>query len=380
MTEQIKHHDFSPSRLNQFHLCPGSYLMQQGIPEEPKSPDADEGTMLHAAVAEHNLEGLNPEQTAAVQFCLDYLDKIVKESGKKVEAIYYEERLTIYDKNTTLPEEHAGTGEILTEGIADVVVVYTDKTADVIDWKFGRGEVPDVKENYQTAAYTLGVYQRFNCSEVTAHIVQPRLLKTDRYTFRMFGMLQRAVFRVIATAKNAADAGLLLRASENACKYCKAKALCPAFAAKFSGLAVVRTDGQVPISPDQLLDYWEKAQIVERFVAEIKARVTAYIEENGNLGDWYLMERSGKREIRDTAKLYERVSKLLTGAELAECYTVSVTAVIDKLAAGEVTRAAVKGEKLAMKTAREHAEELLGDIILRGKPTRTLARRKDGAK
>lgn len=376
MPEEIKHHEFSPSRLNQFAICPGAYLMQQGIPEEPKSPDADEGTMLHAAVAAHNLEGLNPEQTAAVQFCLDYIDKIVKESGKKVEAIYYEERLTIYDKDTTLPEEHTGTGEILTDGIADVVVVYTDKTAEVIDWKFGRGEVPDVKENYQTAAYSLGVYQRFDCSEVTAHIVQPRLLKTDRYTFRMFGMLQRAVFRVIDAAKNAADAGLLLRASENACKYCKAKALCPAFAAKFSGLAVVRTDGQVPFSPDQLLNYWEKAQIVERFVAEIKARVTEYIEENGNLGDWYLMERSGKREIRDTAKLYERVSKLLTGAELAECYTVSVTAVIDKLAAGEVTRAAVKGEKLAMKTAREHAEELLGDIILRGKPTRTLARKK----
>lgn len=376
MPEEIKHHEFSPSRLNQFAICPGAYLMQQGIPEEPKSPDADEGTMLHAAVAAHNLEGLNPEQTAAVQFCLDYIDKIVKESGKNVEAIYYEERLTIYDKDTTLPEEHTGTGEILTDGIADVVVVYTDKTAEVIDWKFGRGEVPDVKENYQTAAYSLGVYQRFDCSEVTAHIVQPRLLKTDRYTFRMFGMLQRAVFRVIDAAKNAADAGLLLRASENACKYCKAKALCPAFAAKFSGLAVVRTDGQVPFSPDQLLNYWENAQIVERFVAEIKARVTEYIEENGNLGDWYLMERSGKREIRDTAKLYERVSKLLTGAELAECYTVSVTAVIDKLAAGEVTRAAVKGEKLAMKTAREHAEELLGDIILRGKPTRTLARKK----
>ena len=379
MTEQIKHHDFSPSRLNQFALCPGAYLMQQGIPEEPKSPDADEGTMLHAAVAAHNLEGLNPEQTAAVQFCLDYLDKIVKEKGESIHAIYYEERLTVYDRDVY--EEHiANPDDILTEGIADVVVVYSDKTADVIDWKFGRGEVPDVKENYQTAAYSLGVYQRFDCSEVTAHIVQPRLLKTERYTFRMFGMLQRAVFRVIDAAKNAADAGLLLRASENACKYCKAKALCPAFAAKFSGLAVVRTDGHVPISPDQLLDYWEKAQIVERFVAEIKARVTAYIEENGNLGDWYLMERSGKREIRDTAKLYERVSKLLTGAELAECYTVSVTAVIDKLAAGEVTRAAVKGEKLAMKTAREHAEELLGDIILRGKPTRTLARRKDGAK
>ena len=379
MTEQIKHHDFSPSRLNQFALCPGAYLMQQGIPEEPKSPDADEGTMLHAAVAAHNLEGLNPEQTAAVQFCLDYLDKIVKEKGESIHAIYYEERLTVYDRDVY--EEHiANPDDILTEGIADVVVVYSDKTADVIDWKFGRGEVPDVKENYQTAAYSLGVYQRFDCSEVTAHIVQPRLLKTDRYTFRRFTMLQRAVFRVIDAAKNAADAGLLLRASENACKYCKAKALCPAFAAKFSGLAVVRTDGQVPISPDQLLDYWEKAQIVERFVAEIKARVTAYIEENGNLGDWYLMEWSGKREIRDTAKLYERVSKLLTGAELAECYTVSVTAVIDKLAAGEVTRAAVKGEKLAMKTAREHAEELLGDIILRGKPTRTLARRKDGSK
>ena len=115
---------------------------------------------------------------------------------------------------------------------------------------------------------------------------------------------------------------------------------------------------------------------MEKFIGELKARVTEYIRQHGPLGDWTLTERAGKREIRDTAALYERVSGLLTSSELAECYTVSVAAVIDKLAAGAVTREAATGQKLSMKAARERAENLLADIIVRGAPTQTLTRKK----
>ena len=364
MPDEIKHHDFSPSRLNQFAICPGAYRMQLGL-TETKSPDAEEGTMLHARVVSKNLDGLNEEQAASVQFCLDYLENLIRDreaEGKKVLHILFEEKVQVFDEDGTL----------LTEGIADVVVIYDDGTGDVIDWKFGRGEVPEVKENYQTAAYSVGVAQKYKLESVTAHIVQPRILKKNSYTFRRMKMVLGAVRYVIMKASSTGE--LIIRPTENGCKYCLAKSFCPAFAARFSALAVPETPRDFS-NPDVLLDYWEKCQIVERFIGEVKKAVIAYVSEHGRLGDWVLTEKAGKREITDTAALYDRVSGLLTSRELAECYTVSVTAILDKLASGAVTRAAATGVKLSMKKAREDAEALLGDIIQKGKAFQTLTRR-----
>ena len=364
MPEEIKHHEFSPSRLNQFAICPGAYRMQLGL-TETKSPDAEEGTMLHAKVASKDIDGLNAEQAAAVQFCLDYLEKLMRdreaETGRKVVRLLFEEKVEIEDED----------GNLLTSGIADVVVVYDDQTGDVIDWKFGRGEVTAVKENYQTAAYSVGVAQRYNLIAVTAHIVQPRIYKTDSFTFRYLHTVMSAVRHVINEA--ASTGKLILNPTENGCKYCLAKSICPAFAARFS--AIAKIEKRDLSNPDVLLDYWEKSQVVEKFIADVKKAVTEYVAEHGRLGNWVLTERAGKREIRDTAALYDRVSGLLTSQELAECYTVSVTAILDKLASGAVTRAAATGVKLSMKKAREDAEALLGELIVKGKPSQTLTRR-----
>lgn len=361
-----KHYDFSPSKLNQFAICPGAYRMQLGL-AETKSPDALEGTMLHAKVASKDVDGLNPEQTAAVQFCLDYLEKLMRdresETGRKVIRLLFEEKVEVYDTETET---------LLTAGTADVIIVYNDYTADVIDWKFGRGEVPSVKENYQTAAYSVGVAQKYKLVAVTAHIVQPRLYKADSFTFRYFYSIMCGVRAVIREASSTGK--LVLNPTENGCKYCLAKTICPAFSARFSSLAVDNASRDLT-NPDVLLDYWEKAQVVERFIGDVKKAVTAYVEQSGRLGDWILAERSGRREIRDTAALYDRVSGLLTSRELAECYTVSVTAIIDKLASAAVTRAAATGAKISMKKAREEAESLLGELIVKGKPSQTLTRR-----
>lgn len=372
-TPKPKHHPFSPSRLNQLYLCPGSYRMQLNLPETT-SPEADEGTRLHAAVASKSLDGLDTEQAAAVQFCLDFLENLIEErksEGKTIIGIACEFPVRITGDD----------GQILTEGIADVIVSWSGLNeferpvtgGDVIDWKFGRREVPAVRENFQTAAYSLGAHQLYNFDTVTAHIVQPRIFKAERTTFTRFAKIRDNISFVINAA---AGDDVILRASEDACRYCGAKSFCPAFAAKFAALVPNQEQPHDLTDPARLLDYWNRAQAVEKFIGELKARVTEYIREHGPLGDWTLTERAGKREIRDTAALYERVSGLLTSSELAECYTVSVSAVIDKLAAGAVTREAATGQKLSMKAARERAEELLADIIVRGTPTQTLTRKK----
>lgn len=370
MPEEIKHHEFSPSRLNQFAACPGAYRMQLGLSEETKSPDAEEGTMLHARLAaswlggSDHLSDLNAEQVQAVESCKDYLSRIINDEATETRVprdMDFEHHLVVRDN-----------GEVLTSGTADVVLFWSDNTADLIDWKFGRGEVPAVTENYQLAAYAVGIHQELGCSSVTAHIVQPRLYKTDSYTFHRFDNLLSVISRVIERAKSSGE--MVLRPTENACKYCLAKSTCPAFAARFSALAKIDTKRDLT-DPNVLLDYWEKSQVVEKFICDVKKAVTAYIEEHGRLGDWILTERAGKREIKDTAALYDRVSGLLTSRELSECYTVSVTAILEKLATAAVTRAAAKGEKLSIKKAKEDAEALLGDIIQRGNPSQTLTRR-----
>lgn len=367
MSTEIKHHEFSPSRLNQFFVCPGSYIMQKGFPEEPKSPDAEEGTMLHACVASGKTDGLNPEQTAAVTFCLDYLENLMKqraEEGKKVVQLLFEERLTVYDEN----------GEVLTEGIADVVVIYDDQSADNIDWKFGRGEVTPVSVNYQTAAYSLAIHQRFGCYQVTAHIVQPRLFKYDRYTFDKFPMLQRSIRLCIEAAKS--ETSIVLRATENGCKYCRAKSICPAFREKFASLVPAESESRDLSNPDILLDWWNKAQIVEKFVGQLKQAVTDYCSEHGRLGDWVLKERSGKKEVPNSVELCQRLNNYISAAEWRSVQTVNLGKLLDILAEKAIQRATAKGEKLTAKKAREDAETMIDDLIQKGKPTQYLTKEK----
>ena len=46
-----KHHPFSPSTMGRRAHCRGSYRMERDMPELP-SKEAEEGTLLHEAVAE----------------------------------------------------------------------------------------------------------------------------------------------------------------------------------------------------------------------------------------------------------------------------------------------------------------------------------------
>jgi hypothetical protein len=61
------HHELGPSALKYVELCPG--FRSSGETNQW----AEEGTMLHSAVENNDLTGLNEEQKRCVRMCLDYV-------------------------------------------------------------------------------------------------------------------------------------------------------------------------------------------------------------------------------------------------------------------------------------------------------------------
>ena len=71
MTDGEAHHKLGPSTLKWVELCPGYRSSDE------TNPMAEEGTMLHEAVENESMEGLDDEQMGAVAKCLDYVAPLV---------------------------------------------------------------------------------------------------------------------------------------------------------------------------------------------------------------------------------------------------------------------------------------------------------------
>ena len=351
------HHNFSPSTLQRLSLCPGSFRMSDGLPEQ-KTEHAEEGTMLHKVLSEDlPNEGLTEEQSELINQCDAFWTGLVQP----------EDLVCVKEKPLKVMD-----GEnVLTEGTADVVIVHSNNTSDVIDWKFGRNPAPEANHNYQLAAYALGVFQEYGVAEVTAHIYQPRLYHHSEYTFRN---PENILSNIESIIRKATAPELVLNPGESQCRYCPAKSICPAFSAAFSALAV-ESESRDLSNPAVLLDWWNKAQVVEKMVKELKDRVTDYCREHGTLGDWQLVERAGKREITNSVELCTRLNSYITAAEWRQCNTVNLGKLTDLLVEKLKASASASGEKLTIKAAKEKVEALVGDLIVRGEPTSVLTRK-----
>ena len=354
MSDPTIHHPFSPSSLNRLSLCSGSWKMTKDLPEPPQSEDASEGTMLHALIAsndgeafEKQLASLTEEQQSSVVDCLSFRMGL-RSDGDNVMSEYH----------TSIKDED---GNELTAGWIDCVVIHPDKTADIVDWKFGRTPVPDANRNFQLAAYALGVMQEFGVTAVTAHIFQPRIAQHTFYKFCNPANILHNIKFIISQAQSDT---IHLTASDEACRYCKAASACPACNARY-GLVPADIQQNMLSDPATLLDLWERAQMASRLVDAIKKAVTDYINEHGSLGDWTMEQRAGRREFNDNSAVLARVSDLLTPTDLAQCYSISVTSVIDKVADVFLANAKYNGEKLLKKDAKRQAESLLDGLIVR---------------
>lgn len=238
------HAILSPSGAARWMSCPASVALTDGM-QDTAGDDAKYGTDAHelaalcldtgceAADLRGNTMGegntVDDEMIEGVQKYVDDVRKIA-EGG----TLLVEQRV---------PLDHI-TGELNATGTADALITKGDELI-VVDLKFGRGVRVDAENNPQLRLYALGAMKTRDenlFTSVRTIIHQPRLGHASEEVISVDELLK---WGEEASAKAlTARVGLERRRhgesqlpgdfgpSDKACRWCKAKATCPALAAK----------------------------------------------------------------------------------------------------------------------------------------------------
>lgn len=286
-----QHATCSPSSAHRWLACPASVWMQQGLPDEG-SAFAAEGTAAHEAAALALTCGLPVQPTgaldvdacAAIQNYVDYVEA--------------------FSHGHTLRIEHPldislVTGERGAQGTADALIT-TDDELIVMDLKFGRGVQVSAERNEQLSIYALAALFELpfhtlrRIKSVRLVIVQPRLghvsewvctpAELEAWSAQVHTQARR-VFEILkADQPQESDFG----PAQSACRFCRAKATCPALARKvqdavgadFEDLtgqdaadAQAALQNLTPATPQQLARAMAATDLIEAWCKAVRAEI-----------------------------------------------------------------------------------------------------------
>lgn len=321
----MAHAKLSPSSAERWMTCPGSIRLTKDLPND-SSAYADEGTAAHA-LAERILCGAEPDSLMGQ---IDPETKIEWSADMLVDVRRYTDSILALVKavgGTLLVEQRLSisewTGEEDAHGTSDAVILAGDELI-ISDLKFGRGVVVEADHNRQLMIYALAAYRQFEMvaefKRVRLIISQPRLYAWSEWSLSVEELLAfgEAVKRA-AEICNKPDAPL--QPSEKGCKFCKAKATCPALRAEVDSMF----DGVVPATAteDTLASAMSKVKLVEDWCKAVRAETERRLLAGVPVTGYKLVQgKMGNRKWADPAEA-EAVLKSLR-MKVEEMYDLSL--------------------------------------------------------
>lgn len=224
--------------------CPGSLALEAAFPND-SSEFAAEGTAAHTLAA----LALDQGNDAAA-----YLGRVIEADGR--DFTVDEEMASHVQTYIDAVRAAAQGGELLIEqrvefsdhigvpesfGTSDAVILL-EREIQVHDLKFGRGVRVEAEENEQLMLYALGALNEFGMlgdfESVRMVIHQPRLDHVSEWACSVVDLLnfaQKAAMQAswaIACIEQGVDEAEDLAPGDKQCRFCKAKATCPALTAQ----------------------------------------------------------------------------------------------------------------------------------------------------
>ena len=259
-----KHARLSASRTDRFMSCPGSYRLESLMPYEPAGEAAAIGTAIHelSEIILSNGQvpaGTDPDHIAMAQAYADFVNTLVENPRKKLIEVNLDEGLKSL---------HPALG-----GTADAVLVDGDHL-HVVDLKTGRVAV-DATDNKQLLTYALGAMRQFKAPEritCTMHIFQPRV-GHSKWTVTGQDLVEHGQ-RLKAAAELALTSDAPTSPSPDACRYCKAKTICPSMREKVQEAARSDFMPDMTVTPEMLDDAVLVAAWAEMVQSAAKTQIT----------------------------------------------------------------------------------------------------------
>lgn len=338
---------FSPSAAHRWMRCPGAPVLEATQPEST-SAYAEEGTLAHEWAA-LLLTGQPIEEgdlSDELRWCVsDYVAR-VQEYAKGHE-LFVEQRV---DFSATLKIEGGF-------GTADAIVV-ADRELQLHDMKTGRGVEVSADNNEQLMLYALGALETFDLAgdfdTVRLVIHQPRLNNLSEWSLPVTELREWSKAAKLAASKvlEAAEAGgddAYLVPGEKQCRFCRAKAVCPALQRHVHETVVSTFDDleaavlAAPVADaERIGEQLAQVDLIEQWCSAIRERAYSLLTEGQAVPGFKLVQgRAGARKWSDEKKA-ESLLMLALGDEAFNVSVISPTTAEKKLKANKELLAELK--------------------------------------
>jgi len=300
--ETRKHARLSASRTDRFMSCPGSYRLESLMPYEPAGEAAAIGTAIHE-LSEMILSGrevpacTDPDHIAMAQAYADFVNTLVENPRKKLIEVNLDEGLKSL---------HPALG-----GTADAVLVDGDHL-HVVDLKTGRVAV-DATDNKQLLTYALGAMRQFKAPShitCTMHIFQPRV-GHSKWTVSGQELVEHGE-RLKAAAELALSGDAPTNPSPDACRYCKAKTICPSMREKVQEVARNDFKPDTTVTPEML----DNAALVAAWADAVQSAAKAQIIDGKGIDGWTMRAGRKTKFWKDEALVMEAFKDNMSAWEL----------------------------------------------------------------
>jgi len=355
------HSLWSASRFESLMACPGKLVMEAGL-ESRSSKYAAEGTAAHQVltwaltedlpaaayigriimVEDYSFE-VDDEMAGHVQTCVDYVQDL-----RGIDGALFTELKVNYSSYLDVDREDAW-------GTADVIVVRDEEIA-VVDFKYGRGVEVSAENNPQISLYALGALQALDgvagdFRRVRLAIHQPRIRSAaSEWDCNVSDLEQwgRTEARAAVAECTAAWrtgfgqdeerwASAYLRPTETGCRFCLAKATCPALR---NTVALTVAD-RSPATPDEFEQLepvtsfgadWiaaalSRVDLIEEWCRAVRAEAERLLLEGETVPGWKLV--AGKKGARQWSDAYAAEDLMqrycLTPAQIYDMKLISPT-------------------------------------------------------
>ena len=295
--------------------CPGSYALEQKMPEPPESPYAIQGSVFHTAMEmlltadPRNAKELKAVTDDLIGNDLGYGDEwaiTLEQINAKILPAWdaWKALVSEYNIDDYFIEVRVSLDTVIPKafGTVDVLAKDTSKCLHVVDWKFGDGVPVPVEGNMQGLFYAGGALYDEDpeikefCEDVSAvaiHIIQPRVgdesvlhtWVTDEATIEQF--IDQAVVAVDKATKPDAP----IKAGGH-CRWCRAKPVCPAHTEAATDALSKSPDA---MTATELSAALQQADMLKTWIADVYALAQRELEQGAAVPGYKLVQKQPRR-------------------------------------------------------------------------------------
>ncbi len=304
----------SASGMERIALCPGSFALEAQCPEPPESPEAASGTKIHAALAGDLIarDSLTDEERETYDACEGLAGQLMDQYGGTPHSM---------EKRLWSPSFPTYSGKY------DRLIEFSDGWL-AKDFKTGRGEVTPAESNWQLRALAVLVADNMPTDRyVVVAIIQPNGYPQVTQAVYYLEDIQTARVQISHILEQAYAPDAPRIPSIQACKYCRAKGICPEANAGVLDVAKREPLSLQTLNPQQLGEFMDACDRAEAVIEEgrrlAKERLKA---DPTSVAGYRLKPGAVKRSVKSVSGAFEALKGTLSRTEFESASSVSLGA------------------------------------------------------